>query len=127
MESEIRLLSSSEGARIGCKLSSFAFALTVQDLYETIRSTASHADERSCIKAATDDIVVVLKPTLTNEKHLYYHIREVCTVLEEEARKVGLSFTNDKAQVLLPKTGRPNLSYCLQVLLFSPTLQMIRN
>ena len=57
MESEIRLLSSSEGARIGCKLSSFAFALTVQDLYETIRSTASHAGEGSCIKAATDDIV----------------------------------------------------------------------
>ena len=107
MESEIRLLSSSEGARIGCKLSSFAFALTVQDLYETIRSTASHAGEGSCIKAATDDIVVVLKPTLANEKHLYYHIREVCTVLDEEARKVGLSFTNDKAQVLLPKDWVP--------------------
>ena len=36
MDSEVRLLKAHEGARIGCKLSSFGFALTVQDLYETI-------------------------------------------------------------------------------------------
>ena len=59
MKGEIKLLTASEGARIGCKLSSFAFALTVQDLYESVRSTASRAGGGSCIKAATDDVIVV--------------------------------------------------------------------
>ena len=107
MEGEIKLLNASEGARIGCKLSSFAFALTVQDLYESVRSTASRAGRGSCLKAATDDVVVVLKADPEDEKMLYHHINEVCSNLEEKSQKVELSFTNDKAQVLLPKNWQP--------------------
>ena len=107
LESEVRLLCAGEGARIGCKLSSFAFALTVKDLYARIRSSASRAGGGSCIKAAIDDIVVALKPAPEDEKLLYYHVNEICTILDKESPKVGLSFSNDKAQILLPKNWIP--------------------
>jgi len=68
MESEVRLLKAREGARIGCKLSSFAFALTVQDLYQSIKTELLRGDDGSCIKAATDDVIVVLKADATDEK-----------------------------------------------------------
>ena len=101
------MLCAGEGARIGCKLSSFAFALTVKDLYARIRSSASRAGGGSCIKAAIDDIVVALKPAPEDEKLLYYHVNEICTILDKESPKVGLSFSNDKAQILLPKNWIP--------------------
>ncbi len=107
MESEIRLLTANEGARIGCKLSSFAFALTVQDFYENIRARTLQARDGSCIKAATDDIVVVLKADAADEKALYSKVKEVLTVLHTDSQKVGLSFANDKAQFLLPKGWTP--------------------
>ena len=107
MESEIRLLTASEGARIGCKLSSFAFGLTVQDLYETIRDRAKRAGSGSCIKAAIDDIVIVLKADAEDEKALYGHINGVYSDLQDKSRDIGLSFVNDKGQVLLPKDWVP--------------------
>ena len=102
IEGEIRLLTASEGARIGCKLSSFAFALTVQDFYENIRAKALQLKDGSCIKAATDDIVVVLKADASDEKALYSKAKEVLSVLHKGSQAVGLSFANDKAQFLLP-------------------------
>ena len=68
---------------------------------------ASRAGGGSCIKAATDDVIVVLKVTPDDEKMLYHHINAVCSNLEEKSQKVGLSFKNDKAQVLLPKNWQP--------------------
>ena len=47
-----------------------------------------------------------IKPS-ADESLLYRQIKEVCSVLEEKSQKVGLSFTNDKAQVLLPKNWQP--------------------
>ena len=62
IESEVRLLQTDEGARIGCKLSSFAFALTVQDSYERVSRELRRAKDGSCIKAATDDVIAISKP-----------------------------------------------------------------
>ena len=107
MESEIKLLTASEGARIGCKMSSFAFGLTVQDLYENIRSRARRAGAGSCMKAATDDIVIVLKADMDDEKVLYAQINDIYSGLQAESHEVGLSFVNDKGQVLLPKNWQP--------------------
>jgi hypothetical protein len=104
MESEVRLLEAHEGARIGCK---FAFALTVQDLYQSIKTKLLSGNDGSCIKAATDDVIVVLKADVTDEKALYHKVREVCTHLNKGALQIGLSFTNDKAQILLPKDWHP--------------------
>jgi hypothetical protein len=107
MESEVRLLKANEGARIGCKLSSFAFALTVQDLYESIKTSLLTSNDGSCIKAATDDVIVVLRADPADEKALYRKVNETCIHLEKGAAQVGLSFTNDKAQLLLPKDWHP--------------------
>ena len=96
-----RLLQATEGARIGCKLSSFGFALTVQDLYESIAKEFLRAENGSSIKAATDDVIIILKaPT---EKQLCASISDVCDLMTEGAADVGLSFANHKAVLLLPK------------------------
>jgi hypothetical protein len=71
VEDEVKLLESHEGARIGCKLSSFAFALTVQDLYQDISAMLSRRRDGSCIKAATDDVLIILKADRSNERALY--------------------------------------------------------
>jgi len=57
MDGDVQLLEASEGARMGCKLSSFAFALTVQDVYEDIDSALGK--DGSCMKAATDCILML--------------------------------------------------------------------
>src|SRR4051812_8967068 len=101
------LLQSHEGARIGCKLSSFAFALTVQDLYQDISSLLSRRRDGSCIKAATDDVLIILKADRANERALYDLIDKVWSKVKSGAEKLGLSFTNDKAQLLLPKGWVP--------------------
>jgi hypothetical protein len=97
----VRLLHAAEGARIGCKLSSFAFALTVQDMYESISGVIARFKDGSCIKTATDDVVVVLRAN--EEKELSAKVNTVCKLLVEGGAKVGLSFSNDKALLLLPK------------------------
>jgi Reverse transcriptase (RNA-dependent DNA polymerase) len=104
MESEVRVLRACEGARIGCKLSSFGFALTVQDLYETVAKQLARAKNGSCIKAATDDVIVVLKAT--TEKELFTNISGISDLMNKGASKVGLSFENSKALLLLPKDNR---------------------
>jgi len=90
MESEVRLLLAHEGARIGCKLSSFGFALTVQDLYQTIASDLSDAKDGSCIKAATDDVLVALKAP--NEKKICAKVTCVFGLAKKGVAKIGLSF-----------------------------------
>jgi hypothetical protein len=103
-ESEVRLLRAHEGARIGCKLSSFGFALTVQDLYESVSKQLSRVRDGSCIKAATDDVLVVLKaPT---QQELAMRVTNVCELMTSGAKQLGLSFANQKALLLLPKDMR---------------------
>ena len=92
MEDGVRLLSATEGARIGCKLSSFAFALTVQDLYESIKRGFLRARDGSCIKAATDDVIIVLKADSSNQKALYAKVNDICTALKIGGAKVGIFF-----------------------------------
>ena len=101
MEGEVRLLRADEGARIGCKLSSFGFALTAQDLYEDVRAIVSRDKDGSCIKTATDDVVVIIKAD--DEQALSVKVLKVWHAIEQGAGKIGLSFKNDKAQLLLPK------------------------
>jgi hypothetical protein len=101
LESEVRLLQAHEGARIGCKLSSFGFALTVQDLYESVAKQLARAGDGSCIKAATDDVLVILKPSTQQE--LALRVSNVCEIMTNGAKQLGLSFANQKALLLLPK------------------------
>ena len=61
----------------------------------------------SCIKSATDDVLIVLKADPDDQKLLYTQINEICSVMEVESKHVGLSFANDKRQVLLPKNWEP--------------------
>lgn len=103
LENETRQLTASDGARIGCKLSSFGFALTAQDLYENVKKIIAGPKDGSCIKAATDDVIVILKAVRGEEKAFYSTVNKVCTCLQDGAKEVGLSFVNDKAQLLLPK------------------------
>ena len=105
----VKTVSIREGCRMGCKLSSFGFALTTQDPYEELKvqidRTAIDADDGedvSFIKSATDDVIMVLKPNAEDKKVLFKRVRGVCGKLDLEAEKVGLSFVNDKAQLLLP-------------------------
>jgi hypothetical protein len=110
MEREVRLLHASEGARIGCKLSSFGFALTVQDFYETVSRHLARLKNGSCIKAATDDVIAVLK--VSTEEELCASVRNICGLMNDGASDVGLSFANHKALLLLPKglsLKRPDL------------------
>ena len=57
----------------------------------------------SCIKAATDDIVIFLKANPGREAELSAKIVTVLELVNRGAGKVGLSFDNDKAMLLLPK------------------------
>ena len=51
MDDGVRLLTAHEGARIGCKLSSFAFGLTAANAYQDVSKMIS-CDGGSCVKAA---------------------------------------------------------------------------
>ena len=67
----------------------------------------SRERDGSCIKAATDDIVIFLKAHPDREAELHAKITKVLEIVNEGARKVGLTFANDKAQVLMPKDWVP--------------------
>lgn len=99
---EVKLISSTEGARIGCKLGSFVFALTLQDLYEQIAGHLATSKDGSCIKAATDDVIMIIKADPDHKKDLENKIKKMCSLLRTGGRKLGVSFDNDKAQCLLP-------------------------
>src|SRR3569832_2345472 len=73
LENGSRLVNASEGARMGCKLSSFGFSLTVQDIYEKVQAILS---DDSCVKAATDDCVIFIKATRGDEARLYAKVKE---------------------------------------------------
>ena len=92
---------------MGCKLSSFGFSLTVQDIYEKVRASLSRESDGSCVKAATDDCVIFIKATRGEEARLYEKVKEITELIAVEAEKVGLCFLNDKAQLLLPKDWVP--------------------
>ena len=61
----------------------------------------SRNKDGSCIKAATDDVIIILKAE--NQRELYAKINATCDLLSTGAEQVGLSFTNHKALLLLPK------------------------
>jgi hypothetical protein len=109
LNSEIRTIQVQEGCRMGCKLSSFAFALTVQDPYLDLQEQLNHSlddktlSDGSFVKAATDDCLVVIKADPTNRHRFYRRVRAACVMLEVVGERVGLSFDNDKAQLLIPK------------------------
>ena len=95
-----------EGCRMGCKLSSFGFTLTVQDAYFSVKeqldmTAVDKSTDHSFLKAATDDVIVVIEADPSNPAALYKRVRGLCVKLNVEADKVGLSFDNDKAQLLL--------------------------
>jgi hypothetical protein len=92
---------------MGCKLSSFAFGLTVQDHYEELSDHLQLKDDGSCIKAATDDVIIVLKGKMDDETALYRSVTEVRDLLNSAVDKIGLTFINDKEQLLLPKDWNP--------------------
>jgi len=100
---EVRMIRAAEGARIGCKMSSFGFALTVQDLYEDLSAYLNRLGDGSCMKAATDDVVFFIKTMAGKEEELYKRINDICEIISEKAERIGLTFFNDKAQLLLPK------------------------
>ena len=102
-QDETLLISSEEGTRIGCKLSSFGFALTVQDTYEDVARYLRQFRDGSCIKAATDDVVVFIKNNPGQEAELFAKVIKVLEIVNKKAGTVGLSFANDKAHLLLPK------------------------
>ena len=62
-----------------------------------------------------------MKADADDEKALYSHISGVYSELQEQSQKVGLSFVNDKGQVLLPKNWVP------QVGLLPPGLLVLSN
>ena len=108
----IKMVKVSEGCRMGCKLSSFGFALTVQDAYLGVQEQLRHTSldkntDHSFIKAATDDVILVVKADADNPNAFYKRIRGLGVKLGLEARKIGLSFENDKAQLLLPPGWSP--------------------
>src|SRR4051812_23143436 len=61
LEGEVLLLEAHDGARIGCRMGSFAFGLTVQDPYEVVSASVARLGNGSCIKTATDDVLVPIK------------------------------------------------------------------
>jgi hypothetical protein len=103
---DVKIIRATEGARIGCKMSSFGFALTVHDLYEDLRTYLQGLGDGSCVKAATDDVVIMIKTIAGEEKQLFDRVNEICKIIAMGAEKVGLTFFNDKAQLLLPKDWR---------------------
>jgi hypothetical protein len=103
LDDGVRLIKSNEGARIGCKMSSFGFGLTVQDAYEDVARFLLLERDGSCIKAATDDIVIFLKAHKGRGAALHAKVVAVLDLVNKGAGRVGLSFANDKAQLLLPK------------------------
>ena len=84
----------------------------MQDTYlsvkEQLETTAlDKTSDHSFLKAATDDVIIVIKPDPANREALYKRVRGLCSKLDLEAAKVGLSFDNDKAQLLLPQGWSP--------------------
>ena len=59
-------------------------------------------NDYSFVKGATDDVIVGIKAHKSKPKALFSRVRAVCGKLEMEAEGIGLSFENDKRQLLLP-------------------------
>ena len=85
LEDEIRKLIAGEGARIGCKLSSFGFALTVQDVYEAVSDFIRANKDGSCIKTATDDVIVIIKAVWSERKAFYEKVNQTTALLRKGA------------------------------------------
>jgi hypothetical protein len=108
----VKVVKIEEGCRMGCKLSSFGFDLTVHDAYlgvkEQLERTATDkSTDHSFLKAATDDVLIAIKADPANPMSLYKRVRGLCIKLDFEAERVGLSFENDKATLLLPPGWAP--------------------
>src|SRR6185312_15497958 len=102
MRPGVRLVRSREGARIGCRMGSFSFALAVQDLYETLQNfldmsgTDASAPDGSFVKAAMDDCIFVLRAGGGGEEAFYRRVARVVGLIDKGGEKIGLSFVNDK-------------------------------
>ena len=97
---------------MGCKLSSFGFALTVQDSYLSVKeqlelTAINKTTDRSFLKAATDDVILVIKADPLQPEKLYKRVRGLTTKLNLEAEKGDLSFNNNKAQLFVPQGWTP--------------------
>ena len=103
LEGEVLLLEAHDGARMG----SFGFGLTVQDPYEDVAASVARLANGSCIKTATDDVLVPIKVNRGDEKVLYSKVAEVRSILQKRGGDIGISFQNDKGQLLLPKDWEP--------------------
>ena len=112
-EGGMKLLRSREGARIGCKLGSFAFALTVHDMYLVMQEFLDMSGEDlkvqdgSFVKAAMDDCLLVIRAERGKEQAFYERVDAAIKLLNKHANRLGLSFANDKAQLLLPTDWIP--------------------
>lgn len=73
-------------------------------MYEEVRSNLVSG---STMKAATDDVVIMIRAEKDHEKDLYEEVNQTLHRLEKEASKVGLTFVNDKAMLLLPRDWSP--------------------
>ena len=77
---EIKVVKIEEGCRMGCKLSSFGFALTVQDSYLSVKkqlelTAINKTTDHSFLKAATDDVILVIKADPLQPEKLYKRVR----------------------------------------------------
>lgn len=110
----VNLVESREGARIGCRLSSFAFALTVHDTYQRVQKcldeTSEGVSDGSFVKAAMDDCLVVLRCEAGGGAVFAERVLKVLLLLRRCGGAVGLSFENSKAQLLLPKNWEGSVS-----------------
>jgi hypothetical protein len=74
----------------------------------------------SCIKAATDDVIAVLK--VSTEEELCASVRNICGLMNDGAADVGLSFANHKALLLYLKACLSNALTCYPLVsVFVPT------
>jgi hypothetical protein len=108
----VKVVKIEEGCRMGCRLSSFGFDVTVHDAYlglkeQLERTTTDKSNDHSFVKGATDDVVIAIKADPTNPTTFYKRVRSLCVKLDWEAEKVGLSFENDKGTLLLPPGWPP--------------------
>jgi hypothetical protein len=109
---DVQVVTIEDGCRMGCKLSSFGFDLTVHDAYLGVQEQLEHTaldktTDHSFVKGATDDVVIVIKADPANPTDLYKRVRALSLKLDLEAEKVGLSFENEKSTLLLPSGWPP--------------------
>ena len=81
----------------------------VQDLYESVQDFLKFSGsdraipDRSCVKAATDDCIVILRAEPGKREQFYKRVDSVVKMMRTGGESLGLTFVNKKSQILLPK------------------------